>query len=134
VIALRRYGLHTHSSFIHLQGMGSWTMRENPCPSPIAADSGIDIWHGAGPPAHPEGARSTGRAFRGRGPNMVCDVTVGSPSWPRPDVPFCAAGRMATAVVLARRSVPTELAAERGSACSSAGAGSLPCLLQLPAH
>lgn len=50
--ALRRYGLHKHSSFIHLQGIGSWTMREIPCPSPIAAGSGIDIWHGAGPPAH----------------------------------------------------------------------------------
>jgi len=54
-------------------------------------------------------------------------------------VPFCAATRVATTVVLARYSAPqrarsaapTELAAERGSACSSAGAGGLPCLLLL---
>jgi hypothetical protein len=50
-----------------------------------------------------------------------------------PDVPFGAAGTVAMAVVLARRSVPTQLAAERNSACSSAEAGGLPCLLQLPA-
>jgi|NGEPerStandDraft_6_1074524.scaffolds.fasta_scaffold216879_2 hypothetical protein len=56
-----------------------------------------------------------------------------------PDVPFCAAGKVATAVVLARRSAPERIrpaapttpAAERGSACCSAGAGGLPRLLLL---
>ena len=54
-----------------------------------------------------------------------------------PDVPFCAAGKVATAGVLARRSAPervrpaapTTPAAERGSACCSAGADGLPRLL-----
>jgi len=54
-------------------------------------------------------------------------------------VPICAAARMATAVVLARRSAPervrpaepTTPVAERGSACCSAGAGGLPRLLLL---
>ena len=49
------------------------------------------------------------------------------------DEPFCAAARMATAVVLARSSgpervrlaAPTTVAAKRGSACCSAGAGGL---------
>src|SRR5665213_2130613 len=56
-----------------------------------------------------------------------------------PEVPICAAGKVATAVVLARRSAPervrpaapTTPAAERGSACCSAGAGGLPHLLLL---
>jgi hypothetical protein len=54
-------------------------------------------------------------------------------------VPFCAAGKVATAGVLARRSAPervrpaapTTPAAERGSACCSAGADGLPRLLLL---
>jgi len=61
-------------------------------------------------------------------------------AWPKPpDVPFCAAARTATVVVLSRRSAPervrpaapTTPAAERGSACCSAGAGGLPRLLLL---
>ena len=56
-----------------------------------------------------------------------------------PDVPFCAAGKVATAGVLARRSAPervrpaapTTPAAERGSACCSAGADGLPRVLLL---
>ena len=75
------------------------------------------------------GASPTIRGMAQAAPRQVCLRIANTP-----DVPFCAAGRMATAVVLARRSVPTELAAERGSACSSAGEGSLPCLLQLPAY
>ena len=54
-------------------------------------------------------------------------------------MPFCAAARTATVVVLSRRSAPervrpaapTTPAAERGSACCSAGAGGLPRLLLL---
>ena len=51
-----------------------------------------------------------------------------------PDVPFCAADKVVTAVVLARPSAPererpaapTTAATESGSACRSAGAGGLP--------
>ena len=58
-----------------------------------------------------------------------------------PEAPFCAAARVATAVVLARRSAPervrpaapTTPAAERGSACCSAGRWRPPALAPVAA-
>jgi hypothetical protein len=59
------------------------------------------------------------------------------PATSTPDVPFCAVVRMATIVVLARRSAPERVrlaaptisAAEGGFVCPSGGAGGLPRLL-----
>ena len=73
------------------------------------------------------------------GPGRFPRERVSPSSAITPAVPFCAAARAATAVVLALRSAPergrpaapTTRAAERGFACCLAGDGGLPRLLLL---
>jgi hypothetical protein len=102
------------------------------CPRTIAG-LGIDIWHGAGAPA------CSSKRFRSLHPSdraANCDRRPSTPdrrlwivesdfrtsgSMPRvdrtnaTDVPFCAAARMATAVVLARYSAPGRVWSIAGS-------------------